>query len=131
MAALAAGGGVAAGATGATVAEKDNVVVERVAEAPNIDFLKTMGDSYKQRYKSAAILLGAVIDGKPAFVAMSTPDVATRVPAGDVVRAAAREAGGNGGGRPEIAQGGGVDASKLEAGLAAARKLIEERLKTG
>jgi alanyl-tRNA synthetase len=59
---------------------------------------------------------------------MSTPDVAQKCPAGDVVRAAAQAAGGNGGGRPESAQGGGTDPSKLEAALAAARQLIEERL---
>ena len=59
---------------------------------------------------------------------MSTPDVASRVAAGDVVRAAAKEAGGSGGGRPEIAQGGGTDASKLDAALTAGRKLIEEKL---
>jgi alanyl-tRNA synthetase len=77
---------------------------------------------------NAAILLGAVIDGKPTFLAMSTPDVASRVPAGES-RAAAREAGGSGsGGRPELAQGGGTDASKLDAALAAGRKLIEEKL---
>jgi alanyl-tRNA synthetase len=54
--------------------------------------------------------------------------VAQKCPAGDVVRAAAQAAGGNGGGRPESAQGGGTDPSKLEAALAAARQLIEERL---
>jgi alanyl-tRNA synthetase len=59
---------------------------------------------------------------------MSTPDFATKCPAGDVVRAAAQAAGGNGGGRPESAQGGGTDPSKLDAALAVARKLIEERL---
>jgi alanyl-tRNA synthetase len=130
MAALAAGAAGGA-APAAAAAEKDNIVVERVADATSIDFLKSMGDAYKQRLKSAAILLGAVIDGKPAFVAMSTPDLANRVNAGDVVRAAAREAGGNGGGRPEIAQGGGSDAARLDAALAAARRLIEEKLASG
>jgi alanyl-tRNA synthetase len=104
-----------------------SVVVERV-EAGAADVLRQMGDGIKSSHKSAVILLGAVINGKPSFVAMSTPDVAPRVSAGDVVRAAAQAAGGSGGGRPESAQGGGTDPSKLDAALAAARKLIEERL---
>jgi alanyl-tRNA synthetase len=128
MAAMAAGGASSSSSDGVSIKEKDNVVVERVAEAPNIEFLLSMGDAYKQRYKSAAVLLGAVIDGKPAFVAMSTPDVAQRVPAGDVVKAAAQASGGNGGGRAESARGGGTDPSKLDAALAAGRKLIEEKL---
>ncbi len=69
-----------------------------------------------------------MIDEKPTFVAMSTLDVSKKCPAGDVVRVASQTAGGNGGGRPESAQGGGTDPSKLDAALTAARKLIEEKL---
>ncbi|HLG12163.1 MAG TPA: alanine--tRNA ligase, partial [Dehalococcoidia bacterium] len=111
----------------ATQIGETSVVVERV-EAATADALREVGDGLKATHKSAIILLGAVIDDKPAFVAMSTPDVAKRCPAGEVVRAAAQAAGGNGGGRPESAQGGGTDPSKLDAALAAARKLIEEKL---
>jgi alanyl-tRNA synthetase len=59
---------------------------------------------------------------------MATPDVAGRVSAGDIVRVAAKEAGGGGGGRPQLAQGGGTDPSKLDDALTAGRKLIEEKL---
>jgi alanyl-tRNA synthetase len=111
----------------ATQVGDTSVVVERV-EAANADALREVGDGLKASHKTAVILLGAVIDGKPAFVAMSTPDIATKCPAGDVVRAAAQAAGGNGGGRPESAQGGGTDPSKLDAALAAGRKLIEQKL---
>ena len=99
-----------------------------VPEASSADFLRDVGDALKQRHKTAVILLGALVDEKPTFVAMSTPDVAKKCPAGDVVRTAAQAAGGNGGGRPESAQGGGTDPSKLDAALTAARKLIEEKL---
>jgi alanyl-tRNA synthetase len=102
--------------------------VRAVPEASSADFLRDVGDALKQLHKTAVILLGAVVDDKPVFVAMSTPDVAKKCPAGDVVRVAAQAAGGNGGGRPESAQGGGTDPSKLDAALAAARKLIEEKL---
>ena len=62
----------------------------------------------------AVILLAAVVDDKPAFLAMAGPEVAKRCPAGDVVRAAAEAAGGGGGGRPEIAQGGGTNVTKID-----------------
>ncbi len=104
------------------------VIVRAVPEASSADFLRDVGDALKQRHKTAVILLGALVDEKPTFVAMSTPDVAKKCPAGDVVRTAAQAAGGNGGGRPESAQGGGTDPSKLDAALTAARKLIEEKL---
>jgi alanyl-tRNA synthetase len=105
------------------------VVVQRVNEAPGADFLRDLGDGYKQRHERAVVLLGAVIDGKPSFLAMSTPAVAKSVSAGDNVRAASQAAGGGGGGRPELAQGGGSDPSKLDAALAAGRKVIEDKLK--
>ena len=104
------------------------VVVERIAEAPSVDFLRDLGDGYRTRHESVVILLGAVIDEKPAFLAMATPDVAKRCSAGDIVRAASQVAGGGGGGRPELAQGGGTDVTKLDAALAAGRRLIEAKL---
>ncbi|HEX5142042.1 MAG TPA: DHHA1 domain-containing protein, partial [Dehalococcoidia bacterium] len=112
----------------ATQVDGVNVVVTRVPDASSGDALREIGDGLKSKLGTSVILLGSVIDGRPVFIAMSTPDASKRVPAGDVVRAAAQAAGGNGGGRPELAQGGGADASKLDAALAAARKLIEEKL---
>ncbi len=108
-----------------------SVVVTRVPDVPSGDALREVGDGLKSKLGSSVILLGAVIDAKPVFIAMSTPDVSKRCPAGDVVRAASQAAGGGGGGRPELAQGGGSDASKLDAGLAAGRKLIEDKLAAG
>jgi alanyl-tRNA synthetase len=113
----------------ATKVGDTSVVVERV-EAQTADALREIGDGLKRAHQSAVILLGAIIGGKPTFVAMSTPDVAPRVPAGDVVRAAAQAAGGSGGGRPESAQGGGTEPSKLDEALAAGRRVIEEKLGT-
>jgi alanyl-tRNA synthetase len=112
----------------ATHVDDVSVLVARTGDVASADALREVGDGLKSRLGSAVILLGSVIGGRPSFVAMSTADVAGRCPAGDVVRAAAQAAGGNGGGRPELAQGGGSDPSKLDAALAAGRMLIEERL---
>jgi len=103
------------------------VIVQRL-DAPSADALREAGDGLKARYRSAVILLAAPIEGKPAFLAMATPDVAKRCSAGEIVKAVAAVAGGGGGGRPEVAQGGGTDVSKIEAALAAGQKLIEEKL---
>ncbi len=105
-----------------------SVVVTNVPDAPSADAMRDMGDGLRQKLGDSIVLLGAVIDGKPLYLAMATPDASKRVGAGDIVRAAAKAAGGGGGGRPELAQGGGTDPSKLDAGLAAGRKLIEEKL---
>jgi alanyl-tRNA synthetase len=106
----------------------ETAVVVRGVDVPSAEALRSVGDVLKQRYGSAVILLAAVIDDKPLFLAMSTPDVSSRVPAGSIVGVAAKEAGGGGGGRPDLAQGGGRDPAKLDDALAAARKLIEEKL---
>jgi alanyl-tRNA synthetase len=105
-----------------------SVVTRKLDGEFSTEYLREVGDSLKQRLGSAVILLAAAIEGKPAFLAMATPDVAKRVPAGDVVKAAAAVAGGGGGGRPELAQGGGSDVSKIDAALAAGRRFIEEKL---
>jgi alanyl-tRNA synthetase len=105
-----------------------SVIAARVADSQSGDALRELGDGLKSKLGSSVVLLGAIVNGKPAFVAMSTPDVAQRVRAGDIVKAAAQAAGGSGGGRPELAQGGGSDPSKLDAALSAGRKLIEEKL---
>jgi alanyl-tRNA synthetase len=114
-------------AAGALTVDDTRVVLARVS-APNADYLRDLGDGLKARLGSAVILLASEIDGRPAFLAMSTPDVAKRVPAGDVVREAARAAGGGGGGRPELAQGGGSDPAKIDEALRAAERLVRERL---
>jgi alanyl-tRNA synthetase len=62
---------------------------------------------------------------KPAFVAVVTPDLVTRgYKAGDIVRGVAAATGGSGGGRPELAQAGGKDPSRLDEALALVAGMI-------
>jgi len=72
-----------------------------------------------------------VIAEKPAFFTYVTKDLVEKgIQAGDIVRAASVAAGGSGGGgRPDLAQGGGKDPDKLAAGLEAALQTAEERLR--
>ncbi|RVT85246.1 alanine--tRNA ligase [Rhodobacteraceae bacterium CCMM004] len=83
-------------------------------------------DAHKARLGSGAVLLIADTGGKAAVAAGVTDDLTDRVSAVDLVRAAVAELGGKGGGgRPDMAQGGGKDAGNAEAAIAAARLVLE------
>jgi alanyl-tRNA synthetase len=98
-------------------------------DAPSQDALRHMGDVLRQRLGSAVIVLGTVLSGRPAFMAMVTPDLVKRgLHAGHILKRVASAAGGGGGGRPEMAQGGGTDASKLGEALGLVEPLVKEFL---
>jgi alanyl-tRNA synthetase len=104
------------------------VVVEAV-RAPDAKALLELSDAVRQRLGDAAVVLGTAVDGRVHLVANVAPAVAERgVKAGDVVRSAARVAGGGGGGRDTMAQAGGRDPGKLPEALATARAEIEKAL---
>ena len=99
------------------------------AQAPvsSADALRDMGDFLKSKLGSAVIVLGAVINDRPAFVAMVTPDLVSKdYHAGNIIREVAKAAGGGGGGRPELAQAGGKDKAKLEEALALVPALVKK-----
>ena len=74
-------------------------------------------------------LLASVRDGKATLIAGASQDVAARgLSAGDVIRTAAQAAGGSGGGKPEMAQAGVKDISKLPEALKAGREAAKARL---
>ncbi len=87
--------------------------------------LPAMIDEMKQAMGSGAVLLIADADGKAAVAAGVTADLTDTVNAVDLVRAAVAELGGKGGGgRPDMAQGGGKDASNADAAIAAATAVL-------
>jgi alanyl-tRNA synthetase len=87
--------------------------------------LRGLIDEHKSRLGSGAVLLIAETDGKAAIAAGVTEDLTARISAVDLVRAAVEAVGGKGGGgRPDMAQGGGPDASKAEAAIQAAEALL-------
>ncbi|HSF95690.1 MAG TPA: alanine--tRNA ligase [Thermohalobaculum sp.] len=87
--------------------------------------LRGLIDAHKARLGSGAVLLIADSDGKAAVAAGVTDDLTGRISAVDLVRAAVEAVGGKGGGgRPDMAQGGGPDASKAEAAISAAEDLL-------
>jgi alanyl-tRNA synthetase len=85
-------------------------------------------DKLKDGLKSAAIVLSAVADGKVTLIAGVTNDLTAKVKAGELVNHVAQQIGGKGGGRPDMAQAGGTDPSKLPDALASVRAWVEQRL---
>ena len=107
------------------------VLVARV-ETDSADALRPLADRLRERLGSAFITLGAEVDGRPLLLAAATSDVAERgLRADEIVREAAALIGGGGGGRPQLAQAGGRDLSKLDAALDVARRAARERLAGG
>ncbi len=86
-------------------------------EGADVKGLRDTVDQLKNKLGSAAIVLAAVADGKVRLVAGVTPDSTSRIKAGPLVNFVAQQVGGKGGGRPDMAQAGGSDPSKLETAL--------------
>ena len=100
------------------------------AQAANADSLREMGDYLRDKMRSGVVLLGSVINDRPMLVCMVTSDLVSEkgLNAADIARTAARAIGGGGGGRPEVAQAGGRDASKLDDALALAPGIVSESM---
>jgi len=87
--------------------------------------LLALVDQLKNKLGRAVILLGSVHEDKVVLVAGVTKDLTGQLKAGDLMKQAAAAVGGKGGGRPDMAQGGGVDTSALDAALALTVPFVE------
>jgi alanyl-tRNA synthetase len=99
-----------------------SIVTAEVADVPTLDALRDLAIKVRDQIGdlSGVVALGAVVDGKPAvIVTANTKAQATGVKAGDLVRLASQILGGGGGGKADIAQGGGTDSSKMNEALEA------------
>jgi len=104
-------------------------VVAARTSAPGPDAMREMGDFLKSKLASVVVMLGAVVEGTPILIAMVTPDLVDKgLHAGNLARDTAKVVGGRGGGRPDMAQAGGRDASKLEAALSVVPELVKQSL---
>ncbi len=123
-----AGSQVEALLDGATEVDGAKVVV---AETEGLDAaaLRELADRLRAYLASGVVVLGSRSDGKALFVAVVTKDLVERgLRAGDIVKVAAEVAGGGGGGRPDMAQAGGRDVTKIQEALGQARARIESVL---
>ena len=93
------------------------------------DALSALADDILDRVKYGVVVLAAAANGKVLFVAKASKDaVGKGAKAGDIVKAAAQATGGGGGGRPDFAQAGGRDISKIGEALAAAEATLSRQL---
>jgi len=114
---------VAGATTGSADAEKVRdangvKIVTRKIEGVEPKSLREMADRMRQKYGSAVVAIGSDLgDNKAALLIAVTPDLVHRIKAGDLVKQLAPIIGGTGGGRPDFAQAGGRDASRLDEAL--------------
>ncbi|MER2530064.1 MAG: alanine--tRNA ligase [Candidatus Competibacter sp.] len=90
--------------------------------------LREAVDRYKDQLKAAAVVLATVEEGKVRLVAGVTSAETRRIKAGDLVNAVAEQVGGKGGGRPDLAQAGGTDPTKLDVALRSVAEWVRDRL---
>jgi alanyl-tRNA synthetase len=103
-------------------------LVAREVSGLDKDGLRALVDQHREQIKSGVVVLASPSDGKVSIVVGVTPDLTKRVPAGQVVKQLAPIVGGGGGGRPDFAEAGGKDASKIAEMLVASRSVLEKML---
>lgn len=121
----------AAGSDLASEAVEINGVKVLAAQLDGLDgkALLALIDQLKNKLGSAVVLLASVVEDKVVLVAGVTKDLTATLKAGDLMREAATVVGGKGGGRPDMAQGGGTDSSKVAEALALVSPFVAARSK--
>jgi alanyl-tRNA synthetase len=105
-------------------------VLRAVIANADADALRSLADQFRQKHPSGVVVLGTVMNEKPMLIAAVTQDLIARgLKAGDLIKRVAQVVGGGGGGRPDMAQAGGKDASKLNEALDQVEAYIQENLK--
>jgi alanyl-tRNA synthetase len=112
---------VAQSASGALESQAHTVNGTRVltaqAEALDRQQMRELVDALRNKWKSAVVVLASVEDSAVSIVSAVTKDLTSKVHAGKLAAALAQAVGGKGGGRPDMAEGGGKDAAALPAAL--------------
>jgi alanyl-tRNA synthetase len=87
--------------------------------------LRTLVDQLRDKIGSGVVVLGSASNGNVALIVGVTKDLTSRVQAGKVIGPVAQKVGGKGGGRPDLAEAGGKDASALDSALDGAYSVVE------
>ncbi len=103
-------------------------VLAAALEGADVPTLRETMDKLKDKLKTAAIVLASVEAGKVSLIAGVTPDLTSKLKAGELVNHVAQQVGGKGGGRPDLAQAGGTDPNSLPQALASVSAWAEHRL---
>ncbi len=95
------------------------------------DHLRTITDTLKAKLKSGVVVIGGVSKGKVLLISGVTKDLTKKVQAGNLLKEIAKIVGGGGGGRPDMAQAGGKDPSKLSGALKEVPGAVKRMIKNG
>ena len=101
-----------------------------VGEVSSVDRegLRQLVDSLRQKLGSGVVVLGMVEEDKVALIAGVTKDLTVKVHAGKLIQALAKQVGGSGGGRPDLAEAGGKDTAALKTALQGVPAVLEPLL---
>jgi alanyl-tRNA synthetase len=103
-------------------------VVAREASGLDAAGMRQLSDTLLARIKSGVVVLGRSSDGKVSLIVRTSDDLSKRVPAGQVIKELAPIVGGRGGGKPDMAEGGGSQPEKLNEALESSYQIIEKLL---
>ncbi len=122
---------IASGSAGQDMASQarqvgDVMLLTAILDGADKDMLRTTIDSYKDKHTNGVIVLGAEVDGKVKLVAGVAKSISKQYPAGKIIQHITAVAGGRGGGRPDMAEGGISDAEKLGECLDAVEGWLQE-----
>ncbi|HEY8227159.1 MAG TPA: alanine--tRNA ligase [Pyrinomonadaceae bacterium] len=106
-------------------------VVAREASGLDAAGMRQLSDTLLAKIKSGVVVLGRSTDGKVSLIVRTSPDLSSKVPAGQVIKELAPIVGGRGGGKSDMAEGGGTQPEKLEAALRASYDVVERLVKQG
>ncbi len=124
-----ASGAISSSANGDESREVAGVrVVAREASGLDSAGMRQLSDTLLARIKSGVVVLGRSSDGKVSLIVRTSDDLAARVPAGKVIKELAPLVGGKGGGKADMAEGGGTQADKLGEALEASYGIVERLL---
>jgi alanyl-tRNA synthetase len=121
-------GGGAAGADDEAIDVAGVKLVAREVIGLDKDGLRALVDRHRDRIKTGVVVLASPSEGKVSIVVGVTADLTKKAPAGQIVKQLAPIVGGGGGGRPDFAEAGGKDASKIQELLSMSRTLVEKML---
>jgi alanyl-tRNA synthetase len=126
---------IATGAVGSAAANGDDArdiagvkVLARDASGLDAAGMRQLSDTLLARIKSGVVVLGRTGDGKASLIVRTSDDLAKKVPAGQVIKEIAPIIGGKGGGKPDMAEGGGSQPEKLSEAIEASYAVIERLL---
>jgi alanyl-tRNA synthetase len=105
-------------------------LITHISSDLDMNGLRNLGDELKSRLGSGVVVLASTGGDKVSLVAMATKDVTEMgVHSGNIVKQVAQATGGSGGGRPEMAQAGGKDGSKLPEAMESVKEILSSQIK--